>query len=99
MTVTYDGGAKASVKTGPKTQVAFEREFNLGLLEAFQSEGKMRFEWLYFLAWHASKTASKTQLDFDDWLGTVDTIDVEGDEPVDPSVSAPSTTTSLVSPT
>lgn len=83
LNVTHNDGTTAQVKTGPPTEVAFERNFNVGLVEAFNDEKKMRLEWLYFLAWHASKT--KTE--FDAWLETVDTIDVEGSDTPDPSVA------------
>lgn len=93
LNILYADGTKAEVKSRPATEVAFERHFNLGLVEAFQNQEKLRLEWLYFLAHHASKTATP----FDAWLESVDTIEVEGDEPVDPSPAAASTTPSPLS--
>lgn len=91
LNVVYADGRTDEVKTGPRTQVEFERNFDLGLVEAFQNEAKMRLEWLYFLAWHASKVSHKTAAEFDDWLSTLAEIEVVGSEEPVPSSAAPST--------
>lgn len=94
LTVLYTNGTKAEVKSSPSTEVAFERHFNRGLVEAFQNQEKLRLEWLYFLAHHASKTVTP----FDAWLEGVDTIEVEGTDTPDPSAATASTTPSPLSP-
>lgn len=83
LTVKYGDGTAAEVKTGPRTEVEFERKFNVGLVEAFQKEDAMRLEWLYFLAWHASKSKAP----FDDWLDSIETVEVEGASAPDPSAA------------
>lgn len=69
-TVTYSDGREATVTVGPATQVAFEREHNLGI-PAIGEETKLSH--IYWLAWHASKSS----LDFDPWLEAVDEVAIE----------------------
>lgn len=81
--VTYDDGRTEAVDVRPATQVAFEREHktSLGRLATEQLMSD-----LYWLAWHASRTASS----FDEWLESVDGVaPVEDAAGVDPTPPAP----------
>lgn len=68
--ISYADGRKVDVKAGPATQVAFERENNCAIATIATDQ---RMTYIYWLAWHAAKTG----IGFDDWLDTVDEIDVE----------------------
>ena len=65
---------------GPKIQVAFEREFKVGLPKAFAADQKM--EHLYWLAWKCASEAAKSGgaavKPFDGWLDTVESVEVVG---------------------
>lgn len=86
LTVKYDNGGSSNVDVKPRTQIAFERKFDLSMTEAFTDQS-LRFEWLYFMAWHASKTS----VEFDEWMETVEGIDMEVDgTDADPTSPVPS---------
>ena len=77
--VTTENGAK-DYSVGPKVQVAFEREFKVGLPKAFSADQKM--EHLYWLAWKASHAAGEVVKPFDGWLDTVQAVEVVGQDEV-----------------
>ena len=81
MTVHYEDGRTQQVVARPVTQVAFERKFSKGFASAFSSMETVQLEWVYFLAWHATRTG----LEFDEWLNTVSEIDVGAADAVDPT--------------
>lgn len=70
VTVRYAEGRETTTKVGPATQVAFEREHNVGI-GAISTEQKVSH--VYWLAWHATKPG----VAFDAWLESVESIDVE----------------------
>ena len=74
------GDSEKKVTAGPATQVAFEREHGVGIA-TIATEQKITH--IYWLAWHAAKTGAS----FDDWLETIDAIEVEV-ESADPSLPA-----------
>lgn len=88
LTVTYSDGRTEEVVVRPRTQIAFERHYNIAIAAAFDPESStgMRLEHMYFMAYHASKSA----VEFDDWVDTVDGIDVEVEGTVDPTPPVPS---------
>ena len=77
--VTTTSGS-ADYTVGPKVQVAFEREFKVGLPKAFAADQKM--EHLYWLAWKASHAAGEVVKPFDGWLDTVQAVEVVGQDEV-----------------
>ena len=83
--VTDKDGNTSTVRTRLATEIAFERKFDLSYGEAFN---KKRHEHFYFMAWHATKT----DVEFDDWVETVTAIEVEDTDTPDPSQAAVSTT-------
>ena len=87
LNVKYANDTQAEVRTRPATEVAFEQHFNLALVEAFNTTN-VKLEWLYFLAWHASKVTAP----FMEWLETVEEIEVVDAEPPVPTSAAVSTT-------
>jgi hypothetical protein len=85
MTVSYQDGRSVEVAVGPASQVAFERQFDLSITE-LGGDGT-RLEHFYWLGWNASKTG----VEFDAWLESVDSIDWDVDTP-DPTKPAPPAT-------
>jgi hypothetical protein len=76
---TGDGGGEYEV--GPKVQVAFEREWKVGMPKAFQTEQRM--EHMYWLAWKAQQSSGVVVKPFDGWLDTVEKVEVvEGESPL-----------------
>lgn len=76
--VTTERGADEYVVT-PKVQVLFEREFKMGLPKAFTAEPRM--EHVYWLGWRAMQAAGEVVKPFDEWLGSVRSVEmVEGAE-------------------
>lgn len=85
--VGYADGRRTNVVARGVTQVAFERRFHTGFIAAFSDQASMRVEHVYFIAWHASRPM---QLDFDEWLETVDEIVMGSVKTVDPTQPAAS---------
>lgn len=71
--VKTEGGEK-TYTVGPKVQVAFEREFKVGLPVAFTKDQKV--EHLYWLGWKASHAAGEVVKPFDGWLDTVESVEI-----------------------
>lgn len=77
--VTVDGVTN-EYQVGPKVQVAFEREWKVGLPKAFSAEQRM--EHMYWLAWKAQQASGAVVKPFDGWLDQVENVEVvEGDRP------------------
>lgn len=70
-------GQKRTYPILPKTQVAFEREFNVGLGSLAVDT---RLEYIYWLAWHAEKTSGAVVKLFNDWLDDVASVEPEEDQ-------------------
>lgn len=82
LTVHYTDGREAEITAGPVTQVAFEREHNMGIVKMAE---ETRLSHVYWLAWHASKPG----LGFDEWLETLDSIDIDVAAPDPTKPAAP----------
>jgi hypothetical protein len=79
--VTDSSGNTNDYTVGPKVQVAFEREWKLGMPKAFSTEQKM--EHLYWLGWKAQQSSGAVVKPFDGWLDTVESVEVvEADSPL-----------------
>lgn len=72
--ITKTDGATAEYTITPRTIVAFERHFKVGLAAAFQNEQKM--EHLYWLGWDAERLAGNTVPVFETWLESVSAVDL-----------------------
>ena len=68
-------GTQATYDVRPRTIVAFERQFKMGLSAAFAKEQK--HEHSYWLAWEAEKAAGVIVKTFDLWLEDVVGVDIE----------------------
>ena len=73
--VTTDGRSE-DIVVGPKVQVAFEREWKVGLPKAFGAD--QRLEYVYWLAWKAIKESGAVVKPFDGWLDTVENVEMVG---------------------
>jgi hypothetical protein len=71
----------------PAILVAFERQFKIGMGQAFQAE-TMKIEYIYWLAWEAEQRDNLAhhgiRILFDDWLKTVEEV-MDPDADSDPS--------------
>ncbi len=70
----YTDGTKKTVTARPSDFVAFETKFNLSIAKL---EQEVKFTHLLFLAWHVEKRTKATELEFDNWVDSVDTIQAE----------------------
>jgi len=78
--VTHNGDTN-DYTVGPKVQVAFEREWKMGMPKALANEQRM--EHLYWLAWKATQNSGAVVKPFDGWLDGVESVEVvEADSPL-----------------
>lgn len=80
--VTYTDGRELVVRVGPKSQVAWERHFDMSILD--YSSRKRTMEQNYWLTWHALVEAGSETREFDDWLGVVNDVKSQTDTPDNP---------------
>lgn len=72
-------GEVTTVKVTPAVIVAFERQYNVGVGQAFTENMKM--EHLMWLAWEAHRRSGAGVKPFDEWVEQLDSIpelDVDG---------------------
>lgn len=67
----YSNGESKSVSAIAADIVAFEGHFDLSIA---QLEKNVRLTHLLYLAWHAEKRAKQTDLAFEPWIETVESI-------------------------
>ncbi len=84
--VTYEDGKDIEVKVTPAAQVAFEREYGMGLPKASED---MRNEYLFYLAWKALQLSGHEPHGFDDFVASIDDVMVNGSDVSDPTESGP----------
>lgn len=75
ITVTKQGENPETYTVTPRTIVAFERHFKVGLASAFVNEQKM--EHLYWLGWDAERVSGKVVALFDRWLEDVISVEID----------------------
>jgi hypothetical protein len=74
ITVTKTDGTTTEFEITPRTVVAFERYFKVGLASAFTNDQKM--EHLYWLAWDSERVSGNVVPLFDKWLETIVSVDM-----------------------
>lgn len=84
--VAHTDGTTGTYPVGPSTIVAFERQFKIGLGAAFTNEQKL--EHVYWLGWHAEKTAGVVVKLFDGWLDTLTDVSLVVDDSTPTSATA-----------
>ena len=72
--LTFADGTTATAVASAPDFVAFETRFDKSV-QSFASD--VRLEHMLFIAWNASKRKGETKLEFDEWLETVENIEVE----------------------
>ena len=78
--VTHDGDTN-EYAVGPKVQVAFEREWKVGMPKAFAADQKV--EHVYWLAWKAQQASGAVVKPFDGWIEGLEGVEiVQGDNPL-----------------
>jgi hypothetical protein len=82
MTVIYSDGRRQPVKVRPVDSVAFEEKYDISITDAFSGGPKTRMSYIYFLAY----SASSTTLTFEEWLASIDEIEVGTADDVTPLV-------------
>ena len=68
--VTYTDGREQAVMVSAPDLIGFERHYD----KPMTTIGTGRIEYLWWVAWHATKRKALTDLDFDAWLETVDAV-------------------------
>lgn len=78
--VTYADGSTAEAIASVADQVAFEREFSKSLVELASAP---RVSDMCWLAWHGLRRANGSTPQFDEWLLTVDNVEMaDASDPV-----------------
>jgi uncharacterized NAD(P)/FAD-binding protein YdhS len=72
--VVKTDGSDLTLPVAPKTVVAFERQFGMGIGKAFQTEQKA--EHLYWMAWKAQANSGAVVKPFDGWLDDVVSVEL-----------------------
>lgn len=75
VTITRSDQTSDTYPIRPKTIVAFERHFKVGLSQAFVKDQKS--EHLYWLAWECERTSGVAVKPFDTWLDGIDMVDMK----------------------
>jgi len=92
--VTYNDGRKVEVIASPKAQVQVERHFKISLAD----DNTRRVEHVYFLAWASLHYAGQEPNDFENFLGSIEDVEVTDAVEPDPTQADPSSDGSFSSP-
>jgi hypothetical protein len=76
--IEYADGTKKEVTVSAADMVAFENKYDISIARLDEA----RISWLLFLAWHSEKRRKETDLDYEAWLDTVDSVG-SSDDPKD----------------
>jgi len=77
LSVKMEGEDEAQVfPVKPRTVMAFERHFKVGLGTAFTKEPRMEHQ--YWLGWECMRSSGQVVKPFDQWLNDVDECEIIG---------------------
>jgi hypothetical protein len=76
--IEFADGTTKDIIVSAADMVAFEDKYNISISQLEEA----RIGWLLFLAWHSEKRRKATQLEFEAWLDTVETVG-QSDDPKD----------------
>lgn len=79
VTVKHRDGTRTDTTVWASTEVAFEAHFGKSWGQAFTEEHPSQ-TYLYFAAWHSVQEAGKTGHTFEEWLKTIDAVELAGEE-------------------
>jgi hypothetical protein len=68
--IEFADGTHKDILVSAADMVAFEDKFDTSIARLEEA----RIGWLLFLAWHSEKRRKSTELDFEAWLDTVDSV-------------------------
>lgn len=78
--IVHDDGRTVDVHLRTGDLVKFERAYDLSA-DVLNGD-TVRIEHVLFIAYTAAKRDGSTDLEFDEWIDTVETIEDDGNEPV-----------------
>jgi hypothetical protein len=89
--ITYSDGTANEV-TGKKSDVVrFERKYKMPVANML-ADNAIYTEHLWFFGWCAEQRAGNTELSFDDWVETIESVEVLTVEEENPTAPNPSPT-------
>jgi len=68
--IQFSDGTSKDILVSAADMVAFEDKYNISIAKLEEA----RIGWLLFLAWHSEKRRKATELEFEAWLDTVETV-------------------------
>jgi hypothetical protein len=68
--IEFSDGTTRDILVSAADMVAFEDKYNTSIARLEEA----RIGWLLFLAWHSEKRRKATELEFEAWLDTVETV-------------------------
>lgn len=87
--ITYTDGTNHEVDGKKSDVVKFERKYKIPVANLL-SENAIYIEHLWFFGWCAETRAGNTELSFDDWIETIESVEVltvEQENPTSPNPS------------
>lgn len=75
--VKYADGRAQKIMVSAPDLIAFERHFDKPMAEVASG----RIEYLWWVAWHATKRKNLTDADFDSWIDSIDEISDDEETP------------------
>jgi len=79
ISVSKTDGSTNEYPVTPRTIVAFERHFKIGLAAAFSNERELKMEYAYWIAWDAERLSGAVVPLFDKWLEEVVDVQIGSD--------------------
>lgn len=71
--ITFNDGTKVDALASATDFIAFETKYDKSI-QSFATDARITY--MFFLAWNALKRTKKTDLDFEDWVDTVQNLEV-----------------------
>lgn len=72
--ITFADKTKKLVTSNVADLIAFESKFDLSVSRL---EKEVKLTHLLYLAWHAEKRTKATELEFDAWVETIETVEAQ----------------------
>jgi hypothetical protein len=73
--IEFADGTSKAITVSAGDMVAFENKYDISIARLDEA----RVSWLLFLAWHSENRRKATDLEFEAWLDTVETIGATDD--------------------
>jgi hypothetical protein len=92
--ITFEDGTDLETSGRKADAIRFERQFKIPVAAMFSEDG-VRQEHLWFFGWCVAKRTNPDILAFDDWIETVESVDIMAVEEDEPTPTDPSSSPSL----